>query len=258
MTTFSHYVYNIYIYTFKNQKKKPILKTALIYHLNTELILPDLGTFIFLDSKWYKLREIFINEMNSRCIEIFQSSDLKNSVLDEKWGKKENGKRANESTYNSKYNKNNYLVLDAIIVDSIELADVIHVKDNTIYLCHVKYGFSTDLRELYSQIISSARRLKNDLKDEENKYLKSIYKGMRAKDRHPEYSELDFINLFKTNTIKYVMSITAHLKNKRLTDNIKKYTSNIAKLSVIQCYTEMRTEYYDLNIEIIDNSECFN
>lgn len=130
LTNFSYYIYNIYIYTFKNQSKKPILSTSLIYHINTELSLEGLGTFIYLDSKWYKLREIFVKEMNQRCLEILNSNDnnLKNSILDEEWGKKESGKRENESSYNDKYLKENYLVLDTISIDSIELADVIHIQ----------------------------------------------------------------------------------------------------------------------------------
>lgn len=53
------------------------------------------------------------------------------------------------------------------------------------------------------------------------------------------------------------MCITGHLQTHNLIDNIDSYRSNIAKLSLIQCYTEMRTDYYDLNIEIIDNTNCF-
>lgn len=257
LNSFSAKIYNIYIRTFKNENTRPILKTALIYHLNTELIIPRLGTFIYLDSKWYKLRGSFINEMNNRCLEIFATSNLNNSVLNETWDMGANGKRSNEDTFNDKFLKTNYFVLDKIIVDSIELADVIHIRDGIIYLCHVKYGFSTELRELYSQIISSARRLKNDLKDENNDYLKRIYSGLVNKERNNGYSENEFINLFKNNNIKYVMSITGHLKRRPLIENIEYYKSNIAKLSLIQCYTEMRTDYYDLNIEIIDNRNCF-
>jgi uncharacterized protein (TIGR04141 family) len=257
LSSFSSKIYNIYIRTFKNENTRPILKTALIYHLNTELIIPRLGTFIYLDSKWYKLRGSFIEEMNKRCLEIFTTSNLNNSVLNETWDMGTREKRSNEDTYNDKYLKTNYFVLDKIIVDSIELADVIHIRDGIIYLCHIKYGFSTELRELYSQIISSARRLKNDLKDANNDYLKRIYVGLVNKERNNGYSENEFINLFKNNNIKYVMSITGHRKRRPLIDNIEYYKSNIAKLSLIQCYTEMRTDYYDLNIEIIDNRNCF-
>lgn len=257
LSIFIHNVHNVYIYTYKNQSKSPILKTALIYHLNTELNLEGLGNFIYLDSKWYKLREIFIKEMNQRCSEILNANDLKNSILDEKWGKKTSGKRENESSYNNKYDKDNYLIIDTITPDSIELADIIHIKNNTIYLCHVKYGFSTDMRELYSQIISSARRLKNDLKDDKNNYLKAVYSGLLLKKRNRGLTESDFIKLFKGTDIKYVMSITSHIKNNPLQKKIEKYKSNIAKLSLIQCYTEMRTEYYDLSFEVINNDDCF-
>lgn len=114
------------------------------------------------------------------------------------------------------------------------------------------------MRELYSQIISSARRLKNDLKDEKNEYLRVTYKALKAKNRNNGFSEKEFIHLFKTKDIKYVMCITSLLKNKPLQKNIDKHTSNIAKLSLIQCFTEMRTEYYDLSFEIIKNEKCFS
>ncbi|OXE99722.1 uncharacterized protein (TIGR04141 family) [Flavobacterium araucananum] len=258
LSNFSFHIHNIYIYTYKNQSKKPILSTTLIYHLNTELSLPDLGTYIYLDSKWYKLREIFVKEMNQRCKEILNANDLKNSIIDKEWEKKANGKREDESSYNDKYIKDKYLVLDTITIDSIELADIIHIQKDIIYLCHIKYGFSTEMRELYSQIISSARRLKNDLKDEKNEYLKANYKSLKAKNKSNGFSEEAFIKLFKTKDIKYVMCISSHLKNKPLQKSMEKYTSNIAKLSLIQCFTEMRTEYYDLSFEIIKNDKCFN
>ena len=253
--SFKNSIYKIYLLTYKNQKV--ILRTALIYHLNTELILRGHGTFIYLDSKWYKLREIFINEMNERCSEILTNNNLNNTILDERWKLQETGVREREGVYNDKYLKENYLVLDRIIIDSIELADVIHISHDTLYLCHVKYGFSTEMRELYSQIISSARRLKNDLKDENNEYLKAIYRQLEERGRNMELNEESFIELFRTRKIKYVMSITSHLANRNVIDDIEKYSSNIAKLSLIQCFTEMRTEYYDMEIEVIDNSECF-
>lgn len=257
LSTFNHYVYNIYIYSFKNKSKSPILQTALIYHLNTELYLTGLGTFIYLDSKWYKLREIFIKEMNERCSEILNGNDLKNSILNIEWEKKANGKREDESSYNDRYQTKDYLILDTISPESIELADIIHITNNTIYLCHVKYGFSTEMRELYSQVISSARRLKNDLKDEKNDYLKSVFKLLSSKKRNNSYTESGFIKLFREKDIKYVMCITSQTKNRPLQQNMEKYKSNVAKLSLIQCYTEMRTEYYDLQFEVINNNKCF-
>lgn len=258
LDNFSHQIYNIFIYTYKSQSKRYSLKTALIYHLNTELYLQGLGTFIYLDSKWYKLRSIFINEMNDRSSEIINANNHENIILDEPWTKKENGKRQNESDYNDKYDKESYLVLDTVTSDSIELADVIYIENDTIYLCHVKYGFSTDMRALYSQIISSSRRLKNDLKDDDNPYLRDIYRILQNKNKHRNYSETEFLDMFRSKNIKYIMGITAHIRNRTIPANIDRYDSNIAKLSLIQCYTEMRTDYYDLSFEIINNQECFS
>lgn len=257
LRTFSNSVYNIFILTYRNQKKEAFLRNSLIHHLNTELYVKGHGTFIFLDSKWYKLREIFIDEMNNRCSEILNTNNLNNTILDEKWRLKDNGKREDEGTYNDKYIKEGYLVLDKVVVDSIELADIIYIKDKTLYLCHVKYGFSTEMRELYSQIISSARRLKNDLKDESNEYLKAIYKQLKKNGRNDGMDEEEFIQLFSDGSITYVMAITSHLVNRNVIQDIKSYSSNIAKLSLIQCFTEMRTEYYDMKFELINNAECF-
>lgn len=256
LQSFKNAVFNTSIHTYKNQKKTPNIKTALIYHLNTELSIKSMGSFIYLDSKWYKLRSVFVNEMNTRCLEIINNQNHKNNILNEKWIKKANGKREDESDYNNKYNKKDYLVLDKLIVDSIELADVIHITKDYLYLCHIKYGFSTEMRELYSQIITSSRRLKNDLKDSEKPFLKSIFNQLKKKHKNIGITETGFIKLFDKN-IKYVLCITSHLKNKSIMSDIEKYSSNIAKLSLIQCYTEMRTEYYDMGIEIIDNNECF-
>lgn len=258
LDNFGHHIYNIYIYSYKAKSKRYQLKTALIYHLNTELYLSGLGTYIYLDSKWYKLRNVFIKEMNERSFEIINANNHSNSILDEPWTKKGNGKRQNESSYNGKYDKDNYLVLDAVTSDSIELADILHIENDTIYLCHVKWGFSTDMRALYNQIISSSRRLKNDLKDDDTPYLKDIYRKLQNKNRHRNYSELEFLNLFKSNNIKYIMGITGHIKNRSIPSKIERYDSNIAKLSLIQCFTEMRTEYYDLSFEIINNDACFS
>ena len=251
LETFKHKIYNIYITTVTHSSKKTTLRTALIYHLNTELYIKSMGTFIYLDSKWYKLREIFITEMNNRCSEILKANNLNNTVLSEKWSKRADGKRVNEDIYNNQYNKNDYWVLDKIIIDSVELADVIFVKDGTLFICHIKYGFSTELRELYSQIITSARRLKNDLKNDSHEFLKKNYSQLQRENKHNGIGESEFIDLFTKYNIKYVMSFTGHLRNRDLLTQVEKYTSNIAKLSLIQCFTDMRNDYYDLSIEVI-------
>uniref|UniRef100_UPI001C400D46 hypothetical protein n=1 Tax=Allomuricauda sp. CP2A TaxID=1848189 RepID=UPI001C400D46 len=86
-----------------------------------------------------------------------------------------------------------------------------------------------------------------------------VYKGLKTKDKNRDLTEHEFVNLFKeSDSIKYVMCVTSHLKNKPLQKTISKYNSNIAKLSLIQCYQEMRTEYYDLSFEVIKNDACFS
>lgn len=257
LSVFTNKIYNIYISSYKIGSKKPSLHTALIYHLNSEIVIQNLGNLIFLDSKWYKLRTKFIKEIDENCTEIITNNSLKNKILNEKW-EKENLKREGEKSYNERYLKPTFWVTDRIIFDSIELADIIHINDGFIYLCHIKYGFSTELRELYSQIITSARRLKSDLRDTKKHLLEFVYKHLKAQNQISKITADEFIDHFTKNQIKYVMAFTGHLKNKNIQDNISKYPSNIAKLSIIQCFTEMRTGLFDIGIEIIDNSNCFD
>ncbi len=259
LNRFENYIHKTKIYSYKNKQNISKIKTGLIYHLETEIVFETLGTYIHIDAKWYQLRENFIDEMNNRCFEILNSNNLSNKILDEKWLMRSNSKPMKEGDYNNQFNKKDYLVLDELTNDSIELADILYVKGDTTYLCHVKYGFSTEMRVLSNQILSSARRLKNDLKDNEQPYLKSIYKMLQNRKKSDGYSEQQFLDLFNINKKKivYIMAFTGQLKNKSVLNNIESYSSNIAKLSLIQCYTEMRTEYYDLQFEIIDNNECF-
>ena len=55
----------------------------------------------------------------------------------------------------------NFIVIDTIIVDGIELCDLLYFDSSTIYLIHVKYGFRSQIRELNNQILIAARRLKD-------------------------------------------------------------------------------------------------
>lgn len=162
---FTYRIRNTYIYfsipgTIKEKR------TGVIYYLNTE-ISENSKTYIQLDSRWYKLQENFIQEMNERCNYFISSYNLNNKVISKKWkvklkDKKSDKKREKEECYNLKYKDlENYYVLDAINIDSIELADILYFDgEKTIYLAHVKYGFGSEMRELYNQIVASARRLK--------------------------------------------------------------------------------------------------
>ena len=68
-----------------------------------------------------------------------------------------------EDEYNKKHTEKGYYILDKLIKDNIELCDILVTKNNVIYFIHVKNGFNTQMRNLYIQVILSAKRLWNDL-----------------------------------------------------------------------------------------------
>lgn len=253
LVKFRNAVHRMYIYSYPKQstKKSKANKNTLFWHLNGEIYLKGIGTYIFIDSKWYQLRDVFIREMNQKSSEILTRDSVKKKILNLPWGKL-NNKRISEKEYNLQYCKQNYIVLDRVIIESIELADILYYNDDELYLCHVKYGFCTEMRDLYSQVINSARRLTHLLRDGENKVLKELHKKL-IDDARTAISLDDFIGLFRERNINYVMGFTGHLKNGlNPKDDIQAYSSNIAKMSLIQCSAEMRSDYFDFTVEVID------
>lgn len=61
-----------------------------------------------------------------------------------------------------------------------------------------------------------------------------------------DLSESEFLELFKKKIV-FVMAFTSHLKDDILIeDNIEEFDSNIAKFSLVQCSSEIRSNYFDL------------
>ena len=79
-----------------------------------------------------------------------------------------------EKKYNLQYDLiENYIVLDTITPDGVELCDIMLIEEDKIYLIHVKYGFDASLRELSNQIMLSAKRLYDDSKSGKYSYIDS-------------------------------------------------------------------------------------
>mgnify|MGYP001126640152 CR=1 FL=1 len=71
----------------------------------------------------------------------------------------------------------NHYVLDKVIKDNIELCDLLVIENDRAFFIHVKNGFNATMRDLYIQVILSAKRLSNDLKNNiESSYLKETLK----------------------------------------------------------------------------------
>ena len=59
----------------------------------------------------------------------------------------------------------------------------------------------------------------------------------------------DFIKLFEDRKKTFVLAFTSQLASDAIVEeNLDLYASNIAKFSLIECSSEMRIKYYDMEI----------
>jgi len=220
-----------------------------LFHISTEF--PIEGKPIFLvDSKWYSLRESFVEGLIYHTKHILGTYSLKGDILDKPWDKSINRE---EQDYNMLYNnEDNYVVLDRIIADGLELCDILYYTANRIYLVHVKYGFGSKMRELTNQILISAKRLREEMGKEDKTLLKSIYTKAKAMNRDINDLNLDeFVVLFD-KSITYVLAYSSHLTiDYKVAKNVERFKSNIARYSLVNCSGEMRANFYDLETKQI-------
>jgi hypothetical protein len=208
---------------------------------------------LLIDTKWYHLRDTFVKDLITNTQHILKTYKASDKILPLKWDKSILRK---EKDYNSQYNSlKNYIVIDTIIEDGLELCDILHYDNANLYLIHVKYGFKSEMRELTNQITISARRLRETLGTEKKSILTKIYNRLILGNLDVDNLSLeDFILLFNRK-ITYVLAFTSHLsQDLKVESNIESFNSNIARYSLIQCSGEMRAYYYDmLTFQIMRN-----
>ncbi|AUC15895.1 hypothetical protein BTO06_12360 [Tenacibaculum sp. SZ-18] len=174
---FMNFVRSAYVTCYQDGNHS--IGSGFIFHISTEF--PYDGTPIFLvDTKWYRLQDSFVEDLKTNTKHVLKTYKASNKILTEPWDK--NVIRV-EGDYNFRYNsKPNYIVIDTIIADGLELCDIIHYDDNNIYLIHVKYGFQSKIRELTNQITISARRLRETLGTKNKPLLEKIYNRLIKKN----------------------------------------------------------------------------
>lgn len=242
---FRRFISGIRLLAYSDSRSSPA-SASFIFHFTAEF--PPLGgkPVFLVDKKWYMLNPSFVDDLKFECIQTIKNHKLPEKILDIPWDK---SKTKKESEYNLKYqDRDNYIVLDTFTPDGIEICDVLHIAKDRIYLIHVKYGFDASLRELSNQITLSSRRVYEDVKSGNFKYIDAIH--TYAKDR-TELSKDEFRQLFQEKIV-YVFAFASQLAEAPLVeDKIERYSSNIAKYSLIQCSKDMQTSNYELNIHQI-------
>jgi len=239
---FRAYIQGVRVTCYHNKIRT--LSSSFLFHISTEF--PIKGKPVFLvDNKWYYLRDSFVKDLITDTRHVLKAYPTPHNILDLSWNKEH---IKTEKEYNFQYNdRQNYIVIDTIIIDGIELCDILHYDNANLYLIHVKYGFNSKMRELTNQITISARRLKEVIGAGDKIMFEKIYNQLIEKHYNIDGLSLEeFKKLFDKN-ITYVLGFTSHLvEDLKVEDNIDKFDSNIARFSLIQCSSEIRANYYNM------------
>lgn len=214
-----------------------------INHLTCEISVNDCPYFL-IDDTWYSVRGDFIDTINDQCSSMLQSNELNPNPLNKIWSKE-----IDEETYNLKYlNEENFIVLDKMLGQNIELCDLLYETESVIYLIHVKEGFDARIRDVTNQVSISANRLWNDIKSD-FQFVDAVY------NKYSDSSNFEFNPISKDDfrlkfrkDIVYVIAFCHNKTNKKVMENIDDFKSNIAKFSIIQSISDMQSNHYPLKI----------
>lgn len=242
---FRKYIQGVRICSYSDNKLST--SSNFLFHFTCEFSVDGRSVFL-VDTKWYILRQSFIDDLKFECVRAIKNHKLPSDIFTLPWNKSVIRK---EAEYNLQYDIiDNYIVFDTYTPDGIELCDVMYIENEKIYLIHVKYGFDSSLRELDNQINLSSQRLVEDMKSGRFEYLNKIYTSVVNNKSHnlSKYSFDEFKKMFSRKII-YVFAFTSQFDTDELVeDNIDKYRSNIARYSLIKCSKDMLTNNFELNI----------
>jgi uncharacterized protein (TIGR04141 family) len=222
--------------------------STFLYHLNAEITYMNDSVF-YIDTKWYRLKDGFLKSLNHQTELLFRNFKLQDNILGENWPIKTDGskKLIDEGDYNNLYiGKDNYIVMDTITPEGVEICDILYIKDSELYLIHVKHSFTARVRELTNQIQISARRVSEAVSSNNRLFFGKAYDSIVSKMRTVNNLNQDeFIDLFfKSKKIHYVFATASQFEsNDLIEENLSKYKSNIAKFSLTTCSSEVQTQY---------------
>lgn len=204
-----------------------------------------------IDGNWYYLENKFLDRINKDAINIYNQNELSGNLLN-KWQK-----GWDEDFYNKSHNEQNYYVLDKMLEDNIELCDILIHENDTLYFVHVKNGFTTQMRNLYIQVILSAKRLNNDLFNNvgSSYFVKTLKKYNTLNTKKIDAEDLHRKIIDNELKIEFVMAYNNYsYLGHQPSDKIELSDSNIAKYSLVQTVREMRG-FKRFGIKVIDISK---
>ena len=198
----------------------------------------------------------FIKELNNECTDILkQNSD--NSLIDMEFDLKQR-----ESTFNHKFiGLPGALVFDTIVPDNIEFCDLLLYDPTNVHLLHLKKGFDNSIRDLATQVRISARRLQEDLKSGFH-YIEHVEDRVRKAARSKSdiskrlggqiFPKGGLKGIFQNRKDKNIVFCLAFVdtasSNRELKKEVAKFSSNIAKYSLIELKRDILAMGFDFKV----------
>lgn len=131
-----------------------------------------------------------------------------------------------------------YVVLHKLLYNNLEICDIFGYKQEDLYLYFVKDGFKGTIRDLSYQIYNTAKLIENSI-NTDCKFLSDFYDKYKETFKSHFITAEEFINLFKTRTLKYVFAFRDK-NNRSLKDNPSVFQSNVAKFALVDLEEKMK------------------
>ena len=209
--------------------------------------------YFYIDAQWYKIEPDFINKLNEQCKSFIRAR--KQKELHKKWTIDKD-----ENAYIQEYiGEDNTIVLDRVLPENIEVCDMMKWDDENLYLYHLKSGVDNAMRDLCSQVVVSASRVKSDTSMD---FVRTLYASLKGKKGGASYfdligrqcdviSEDAFVELFSTRKLVFVLAVRDKSKGRNI-ENIEDFSSSIAKFSIRELVKSMKSIDMDLHIEQVE------
>jgi len=222
-----------------------LTKDTIFNHLIYE-VSNDGKSYFLINGKYYQIISAFKDALNESCKSFIISNY--DDGLDKDWND------GTEGLYNLQYKGEvNTIVLDTVTPENIEPCDVLKYDEEYVYLYHVKKGFNGSMRDLTNQVFIAANRILEDLKGDNQEYLKKVHTKMQNMDNYKDQvSDKDiFLSIFRERKLCFILAVKDSGTNRRLED-IESFTSNIAKFSLNELIHNMRNLGVDFRITQIN------
>jgi uncharacterized protein (TIGR04141 family) len=236
---------------------QPSLSDDVLKHIHGEIV-HEKNHYFRVDGEWYRILPEFIKSLDREC------SGLLKDAWDDRLIAEIFDIKKREIRFNMQFvGKPGWLVFDTITPENIECCDILQHDETIVNLVHVKKGFDNSIRDLASQVIISAKRIRDDirsgynyitaLEDQTKKGLKSPNADLKKmggqkfpagglkqvfQDKNGRHKKIAFCLAF----------VDTALEKRSLKDDIRTFHSNIAKYSLIELRSDINSMGFEFKV----------